>query len=320
MADEIPPAHQDLSPGQRGLSIFNSDDGGGGLPNRVVEEPKPGEGGVLVPSPTQTPPKETLPPVTPPVTPTPPPAVVPPSTSPSTPPALTSETISDALTKSLTAAGLVGKPVPVEPPAPKVVTPEEARKLLRIMDIDDAFIAEFGNLETQKAALIKFRDGVFAQADTVAQVRINEALKVIEERFGPVITNLQQQEQVRLKALHEEAFAKAYPGVAGPAYEPLRSMVIADLQSKKTQFATVDESYAAVANGVAAIVKTRIPDFDPKVATAAGGTPAPVAQSSPTNNNPNALSGTTPGSAGGGGDKPSVQEKKKGMAIFDPVP
>jgi len=48
---------------------------------------------------------------------------------------------------------------------------EEAAKLLNVYNIDDGFIQEFGNLETQKTAFEKFRDGLIRQADTIMQPR-----------------------------------------------------------------------------------------------------------------------------------------------------
>ena len=58
-------------------------------------------------------------------------------------------------------------------PRPEL-TPEQAKKLLNVWEPDDNFLQEFSNLETQKVAFAKMRDGMTKQMLTIVQSLMGE--------------------------------------------------------------------------------------------------------------------------------------------------
>ena len=75
----------------------------------------------------------------------------------------------------------IGQQQRVEPVAPPM-TPEEAKKLLNFFEIDDEFMKDFGDIEKQKVALEKYRDGVVRQVDTMMQLRLQQELEKVHQR------------------------------------------------------------------------------------------------------------------------------------------
>jgi len=194
------------------------------------------------------------------------------------------------------------------PAAPKVepqkqLTPEEAKKLLNVWEPDDAFLQEFGNLETQKAAIAKMRDNFIRQADTVAQLRMQEMQQQLEVRYAPLQNYVTEQEAVA----RETRFNTQFPDLAKPELRPLLTSIVQGLAAQGA-LDPKDETktFKTIATAVEAVIKQTNPNFKLSPASA-GGKP---------NNNGNALRATTSGSGGGGGGKAPASDKPLGVRLL----
>lgn len=196
---------------------------------------------------------------------------------------------------------------PVEGERQKL-TPEEARKLLKVWEPDDDFIKRFGNIETQKAAIIEMRDAMLVQFDTLGQMRLNELGQSLEGKFKPAfeyVTKAEQRER-------DQDFGKAYPQLADEKLKPIVTAVANQLKAAGTKYENEKAHFDAVASGVEAVLKISNPDF--KLTVSAGSTPADKTTSRPAN----ALVPSTQGSGGGGsGDRSTAPPTKRGLAVFE---
>lgn len=203
--------------------------------------------------------------------------------------------------------GDVLKPMMEQRQAPdkKELTPEEAKKLLKVWEPDDAFLAEFGNLETQKAALGKLRDGLVNQTDTLTQYRLKQVEDAIEAKYGPALRAL---EEMQTNA-REERFNKQYPPLANPKLKPVLEAVAQQFVKQGKKFDDEPSMFKALAEGVESVIKETNADFKLQPA---GSTPA----AAKTNNS---IPVTTPGSGGGGGGKSGGKSdaRPRGVSVFD---
>lgn len=209
--------------------------------------------------------------------------------------------------------GVLSKMTPAAPKeTPKKIdelTPEDAKKLLKIWEPDDNFLKDFDNLETKKAAITRMRDGLIGQADTISQHRMREALAPVLEQLQPVIKFMQDYQSEQLT----NRFTGRYEQLGSQEIRPLINAVAEDLASKGKKFDTEEELFDALAKGVEKVIQVSNKDFK---LSAAGSNPA-------TNKgrNNNAIPAMTPGSGGGTGSAPKGDEKvKRGLAVFGPVP
>src|SRR2546430_10997963 len=69
---------------------------------------------------------------------------------------------------------------PKEPVAPPM-SKEEAQKLLKVWNPTKEWVTKFDNLETRESALAEMRDGLVIQADTLAQLRMQELMDKMME-------------------------------------------------------------------------------------------------------------------------------------------
>lgn len=168
------------------------------------------------------------------------------------------------------------------------MTPEEARKALKFWDPDDKWFESFGNMDTQKAALLQMRDGMFEHMFHVMQAALAERLTPLQERFSRFESWETKQENERLVG----NFNKSYKQLAAPEFAQLREMVTAHLVQQGARFKTEAEMHKAVADGMASVIRSQRPDFQLDT-TSGGSTP-------PSNQNPNAIK-PAPGRGGGGG-------------------
>lgn len=208
---------------------------------------------------------------------------------PTTPPAqLSAEDIARIVGSSVAAS--IPKPTA---PTPPPMTKEEAAKMLNVMGIDDDFLAKFDNMETRKAMLERFRDGVVLNADTVAQIRIQQAIEAIEkkyeERFGPLESHFTKAQEEQVK----QSFVTKYPGLADPKHEMILTAVANHLKASGATYKTQDEFFTALATGSEKVLK----QYDPNFNLAAS---ANVNNKTKPNGARNALPTTTPGGGGGG--------------------
>lgn len=207
----------------------------------------------------------------------------------------------DALAEKL--GGVITKSLPKAPE--KQMSKEEAAKLLNVWDPDDTFFTEFNNMETQKQAFLKMRDGMIRQMATIAQAISYQNRQELEQQYSPLQEYYQQQQVEARKG----RFEKAYPQLADETMQPVVQSVISALQAKGTEFKDEKSAFTAIAKGVEAVVKRINPDF-----TLETNGPA---SSGKTPGNANALRPQTSGAGagGGGGGSGSGKAQPKGTAL-----
>lgn len=195
-----------------------------------------------------------------------------------------------------------------KPEAPRL-TAEEARKLLKVWEPDDEFIKRFGNIETQKAAIVEMRDALLLQFDTLAQMRMNERDTALEGKFRPAVEYATKAEQRE----RDRDFGTLYPQLADPKLKPITTAVADQIKALGTKYANEKEHFEAIANGVEAVLKISNPDF--KLTVSSGSSPA---EKKTTSRPANALTPSTQGSGGGGsGGKTEGAPVKRGLAVFE---
>lgn len=172
----------------------------------------------------------------------------------------------------------IGQQKKEQPP----ITPEEAKKLLRVWEPDELFLSEFEDLEKRPAAFAKLRDGLVRQIDTLVQMRLEELHSNINSRVEPALTFIQEQQVQQRKA----RFEKQYPALANPALLPVLDAVAAKLSEQ--QFSSENEMFEALAKGAEATIKQINPNFS------LGGAQQKQKSSS-------GIAVTSPGGGGGGG-------------------
>ena len=145
-------------------------------------------------------------------------------------------------------------PKPDVKAAPQL-SPEEAKKLLNIWEPDDEFLNKFGNLETQKDAILAMRDGMTKQFLTIVQHMLQEQKQEFTGRYEPLLSGREARQQERVM----NDFNTEYPALAKPELRPLISAVAQGLANRK--FADQSEGFAELARGVEAVIKSHNPDF-----------------------------------------------------------
>lgn len=187
-----------------------------------------------------------------------------------------------------------------QPAARPALTPEEAKKLLNMWEPDDNFLQEFGNLETQKTAFAKMRDGLTKQMLTIVQSLMSEREQQFEQRLSPIQEFYAQQQERELQS----AFAQAYPALAKPELAPLVQTVASSLAGK--QFASREAGFEALAKGVESVIKAHNPEFTLTAAKAAQTSQGRQATRMP----------VTSGGAGGQGGATAAPTKNKAVSLL----
>lgn len=179
--------------------------------------------------------------------------------------------------------------LPQQQQAPqRTLTPEEAKKMLNLWEPDDNFLQQFGNLDTQKQALLAMRDGMTKQFMTIMEMFVGEREQDIHKRYEPI----QQYYQSQQAEAREKRFQTSFPQLAEPKFKPIVDAVLGQLQQSGASFNSEAEGFTALAKGVEAVIKQVNPEFQ-----LTAGTPA---KTKPLGN-PNALPSSTSGSGVGGG-------------------
>lgn len=191
-------------------------------------------------------------------------------------------------------------------PAEPEMSKEEAAKLLNVWNPDDTWYASYDNLETRKAAIEQMRDGLVRQADTIAQLRMQEELTKLRDEYNPKLTMVEE----FTNRQREDRFHGEFPQLKNPGLQPLINAVTEDLVKQGKTFTSEGEMFKAVANGVAAVIKVTNPEFTLETA---GSTPANTGRTT------NTIPVTTPGAGGGTGRSTGAVKGpvKKGLSIFD---
>jgi hypothetical protein len=197
---------------------------------------------------------------------------------------------------------------------PKEITVEEAKRLLNVWEPTKEWLARYDNLETRDQAIAEQRDGLIRQADTIMRYRMNEMQQAMEQRYGPVIGYMQQQEA----AAGEHRFSQTFPQLNHQSLRPLLFSVAQSILASGTRFSGERELFTAIARGVESVIKVSNPQFSLE-SNGTNGQGAAVPQTRKTGHTPGAIPVTTPGSGGGGGgQKGTGPPKPRGLAIFDP--
>jgi len=184
-------------------------------------------------------------------------------------------------------------------PRPEL-TPEQAKKLLNVWEPDDNFLQEFSNLETQKVAFAKMRDGMTKQMLTIVQSLMGERDQQFEQRLSPLQEFYAAQQERELQS----AFAKSYPALDKPELAPLVQTVANSLAGK--QFASREAGFEALAKGVESFIKAHNPEFTLTAAKAATTSPGRQATRMP----------VTSGGAGGQGGATAPSSKNKAVSLL----
>jgi len=188
------------------------------------------------------------------------------------------------------------------------MTQEEARRMLNYWEPDDAWFAQYDNLDTRKDAVFGMRDAMIRQADTLSQMRMKEMINALRDEFMPHI----QAAQAMSVKQRDDRFLGAYPQLNNPGLRPLIKAVADDLASQGKRFDSEEEAFTALAGGVEAVIKVNNPDFKLEAVSNDG---------QPTGRTAGRIPTTTPGSGGGTGRREGVAEppKPRGLAIFDKI-
>jgi len=198
-----------------------------------------------------------------------------------------------------------------QPQAQAPLDPKEAARLLNVWEPDDTFIQQFGNIETQKQAFAAMRDHLIRQADTIAQVRLQQMQQQWEERFTPV----QQLIEQRHAAETEGRFHSSYPELANPALRPVIGTVVQQLQATGKFPTNESDAFKAIASNVEAILQVGNPTF--KL-----GASAPAQTKTQPRVRGGGIPVTTPGSgggAGGGGNGGAASAGPKAVSLFPKI-
>lgn len=199
--------------------------------------------------------------------------------------------------------------------AKSTMTPEAARKLLKVWEPDDAWFQKFGNLDTQRAAVLEMRDAIFQQAATFNLAHANELreklLDEINTKYGPVAERFSAAEARD----QQSRFTKAYPALANDALIPHIATVAAQLEASGA-LAGKTEAQAFEILGKAC--ETAFRAVNPAFSLSGSGSSVSAQPTRKTNGNPNAQPTTSSGggSAGSGGGGGPVSGKPLAVQIL----
>ena len=191
------------------------------------------------------------------------------------------------------------KAQPKTPEPEKKLSPEEAAKLLNVWTPDDTWYAKYDNLGTRKQAVAEQRDALIKQADTIAQMRMQQMRDDLDARYAPMVTAYQQQQQ----EAQQGRFDKAYTQLSDPKFRPVLTAAAQSILAEKKQFANEGEMFKEVAARTEAIIKQVNPDFKlsaTQVAKQAG----------------RSLPSTTPGANGGGGRSTDTGKRPRAVDLL----
>lgn len=186
------------------------------------------------------------------------------------------------------------------------MSPEEAKKLLKVWEPDEEWYKKFDNLESRKDAVIAMRDGLLQQFDTLTQARLEQVLKSVEGRYNPALEMVQ-------RITHEQRQARfdgTYPQLAKPQLQPLIEAVAGKMVEAGKKFNNEPEMFDAIAQEVEKVIKETNPNFKLEKSSGNGAGATKPAGSLP----------TVSRGAGGGTGKESggnTPTKKRGLAVFD---
>lgn len=184
----------------------------------------------------------------------------------------------------------------------KQMTAEEAAKAINRFEIDDNFVKNLDNLETRKASLEQFRDGIMRSLVTVMQMREQEVQTQYSQQLEPIQAYVARREADE----RWSRFGTNYPDLNKEEMKPLIGAVVQSLGSANRLSADEKANFKLIADTVAGVIQTQNPAFK---LSPGGSTP-------PSANNSNGLKASSSGSGGGGGGKPTAPDAGKGPKVM----
>lgn len=201
------------------------------------------------------------------------------------------------------------KPAETPPATGDKMDPAEAEKLLNVWKPTKEWIARFGNLETQEAALAELRDGFIKHGDTISQFRMRELQRAIETKYEPVLKFMESYQNEQ--ATHR--FNTKYEQLADPALRPVIDSITDKLTKTNKKFDSEEKLFDAIATEAEKAIQAVNKDFK----LTAGSSPA--TNKTNKSQSANSIPVTTPGAGGGSAAKTNKAEVKRGIAVFEPV-
>ena len=203
-------------------------------------------------------------------------------------------------------AGVLGNQQQQQGQPKRDLSPEEIKKLLKVWEPSDDWLKKFGNLETQKDAILEMRDGLLQQFDTIGQMRLQETVSGLEGKFSPALEYVTKAEQRE----RDQRLAEKYEFLGKKEIKPLVAAITSQIEKSGQKFANEDEHFDAIAKSVEAVVKSTNPEFSLAAAT--------TEKKQNNNSQRSGLPVTTHGAGGGGGGRTPAPAKSRGAAVFDP--
>lgn len=204
------------------------------------------------------------------------------------PPSFTPE----ALAAAFKAAGIGAPAQQVQAsPQPKL-TAEEAKKLLKYPELGKEWIAKFGNLDTQEAAVAELLQKVSEHSYTLAEARARDLEERLMQRYAPMEQYTQQQRD----AENWKKFDTKYPALAKPELRPVLTSVLQAIASSGYVPTSPDDIFDKLAQGALPVIQ----QFNPQFTL---GTPPASSANVATKNNGRGgtIAANTPGGGGANG-------------------
>ena len=204
--------------------------------------------------------------------------------------------MASAFADALKTAGVVPQ-TPAKQQEPPM-DPAEMKKLLNVWEPSDEWLQRYDNIDTRKAAIAEQRDAMLRQFDTVAQIRMQQMQREVQQQYAPLQEYIAKQDA----DAREARFNATFPVLSKAELIPLRDNIINGL-AQRGAFAGKSETeiFNLIGKTFEATVQAANPGFK---LTPQGSSPGGITQKK----NGNALKAVTSGASGGAGGKSSADE------------
>ena len=185
---------------------------------------------------------------------------------------------------------------PVAPQPPVKLTEEQKDELLQRFNVTDDFLLDlFGDADTpaekarQIKALTAFRDGLVAQATTMADYLVEQKLQTMQQQLAPVM----EVAQTQAAQAAEDKFFSTYSAFSTPAHKEAAKRVAQTIDRSK--FPDEGDFHKEIATQTETFIKQFDPNFSLANTQKPTQTPTPASQSI--------------GGQGGSGGAPTQKQK-----------